>query len=222
MKKYFLFDGLQQHGPFDLAELESRIITPQTLVWYQSLPDWTPASEIEELKNLLNKNAPISQVISPPPIKPKDQDWAKKQYFFKDAIGQHGPLTLDQLKASSITASTQVWYDPLPEWTSAEKIPGLTNILRKIESNPTPSANAGDAARQYYYLDNSSQKQGPFNIDELKQKLINPTTLVWYDPLPDWVRAGSDENLKSIVSNASFEQVARSSKDKQYYYDKTT
>jgi hypothetical protein len=30
MKKYFLHDGTKQHGPFDLAELETKIITAQT------------------------------------------------------------------------------------------------------------------------------------------------------------------------------------------------
>ncbi|HLG41490.1 MAG TPA: DUF4339 domain-containing protein, partial [Chitinophagaceae bacterium] len=84
MKKYFLHDGTNQYGPFDLAELETKIITPQTMVWYESLPNWKPAAEIEELKTLLNSKVPASQILTPPMMAAKPEDWTKKMYYYTD------------------------------------------------------------------------------------------------------------------------------------------
>lgn len=50
---------------------------------------------------------------------------------------------------------------------------------------------------QYYIIENNEQL-GPFSIEELKQKEINNTTLVWKSGLVDWVVAGSLEELKFI------------------------
>lgn len=43
--------GNVTHGPVPLEELRGRI-TPSTLVWRESMPDWKPASELPELRTL--------------------------------------------------------------------------------------------------------------------------------------------------------------------------
>jgi hypothetical protein len=62
MKKYYLHNGTNQDGPFDISELKSKGITPKTQVWYEGIPDWTDADLIEELKPLFSK-------ATPPPFK---------------------------------------------------------------------------------------------------------------------------------------------------------
>ncbi len=64
MKKYYLHNGTEQDGPFDITELKSKGITAKTLVWYEGIYDWTEADQIDELKDLFSK-------ATPPPIKPK-------------------------------------------------------------------------------------------------------------------------------------------------------
>ncbi len=50
--EYFIIDkNGQQAGPFSLAQLIQQGITPETLVWKQGMEDWTPAWQVEELKN---------------------------------------------------------------------------------------------------------------------------------------------------------------------------
>lgn len=64
MKKYFLNDGQNQLGPFDINDLKFRDIKPDTNIWFDGLSDWTPAGQIEEL-NFLFSSVPTP---TPPPI----------------------------------------------------------------------------------------------------------------------------------------------------------
>ncbi len=59
MKKYFTTDGNKNFGPFTLEELKDQLLTPDTKVWYNGLGDWTPASQIEELKPILDMMPPM-------------------------------------------------------------------------------------------------------------------------------------------------------------------
>lgn len=52
--------------------------------------------------------------------------------------------------------------------------------------------------KQYYYSENNDQK-GPFTLEELKEKRLKKSTLVWTDGLMDWVRAETIKELKDIV-----------------------
>ncbi len=70
MKKYFLHDGTNQQGPFDLEELAAKQITADTPVWYDGLPDWTTAGKLEELKDII--------VHVPPPFHVMEQVAAKE------------------------------------------------------------------------------------------------------------------------------------------------
>ncbi|RVT73342.1 DUF4339 domain-containing protein [Flavobacterium sufflavum] len=62
MKKYYLHNGIESSGPFDLAELQMKQIKATTPVWFSGMPDWKTAGEIEELKPVLQ--------IAPPPFNP--------------------------------------------------------------------------------------------------------------------------------------------------------
>lgn len=66
MRKYYLHDGQSQQGPFDLEELKTRNITPDTFIWCDSLPEWTQAREIDELKVLFTAAPPPFKKSTPP------------------------------------------------------------------------------------------------------------------------------------------------------------
>ncbi|RPJ19435.1 MAG: SPFH domain-containing protein [Planctomycetaceae bacterium] len=59
---YAAMDG-RQAGPFDLGTLQQHIssgrLTAQTLVWRSGMTAWTPAGQIEELKNLFAGPPPL-------------------------------------------------------------------------------------------------------------------------------------------------------------------
>lgn len=71
MKKYFLHNGTEQQGPFDLDDLKEKHINKDTPIWYDGLHDWTTADKIDELKDILSTSTPppfSSKQTTPPPI----------------------------------------------------------------------------------------------------------------------------------------------------------
>lgn len=73
MKKYFLHNGIDQQGPFDIEDLKSKNIDKETPIWYEGIPDWTTAEKIDELKDLFKTKTPppFSALTIIPPPRPK-------------------------------------------------------------------------------------------------------------------------------------------------------
>jgi hypothetical protein len=59
-----------------------------------------------------------------------------RQYFIHDGLNEIGPLTLDELKNRKITPQTQVWFEGMNEWKSANEISELSILFSK--SSPPP------------------------------------------------------------------------------------
>ncbi|GAB3340926.1 hypothetical protein GCM10027299_54750 [Larkinella ripae] len=55
--------------------------------------------------------------------------------------------------------------------------------------------------KQYYYLE-GNQQFGPFSLDELRSKPIQPDTKVWAQGLPDWVAAQTVPEINEWLSSA--------------------
>ena len=62
MKKYYLHNGTESSGPFDIGELKFKKITPSSPVWFEGMLHWKTAGEIPELNQLF--------VVNPPPFAP--------------------------------------------------------------------------------------------------------------------------------------------------------
>ncbi|MGQ0737947.1 MAG: DUF4339 domain-containing protein [Bacteroidota bacterium] len=58
MQKYYYNDGVNRYGPFTLEELKAKNISASTPVWYEGLPNWIPAGEVDELKNIFSAATP--------------------------------------------------------------------------------------------------------------------------------------------------------------------
>lgn len=67
MKKYFYSDGKEKLGPLGLEELKEENIANDTLIWFEGLDDWTPASELEEMKPILELKPPSISTFNEEP-----------------------------------------------------------------------------------------------------------------------------------------------------------
>jgi len=68
MQYWYLFINNAQVGPLTLAEVQASSITPDTMVWNESLPQWTPAAQIPELTHLFTSGpAENAGTATPPP-----------------------------------------------------------------------------------------------------------------------------------------------------------
>lgn len=68
MTQYYYFNSDEKLGPFSFDELKDENINPQTMIWFEGLEDWTHASEIEDIKPILE--------LKPPPIQTSDREFA--------------------------------------------------------------------------------------------------------------------------------------------------
>ncbi len=58
MKKYYLHNGTESSGPFDIEELKAKNITKASPVWFEGMLHWKTAGEIPELNHLFLVNPP--------------------------------------------------------------------------------------------------------------------------------------------------------------------
>ena len=68
MKKYYLHNGTESSGPFDLEELKTKKITKASPVWFEGMQHWKTAGEIPELHPLFIANPPAFASFTPEPI----------------------------------------------------------------------------------------------------------------------------------------------------------
>lgn len=70
MKKFYLHDGSQQLGPFDIEELKSKNLNRETPIWFEGIDEWTTIGKVDELKEIITATPPpfITKASSPPPV----------------------------------------------------------------------------------------------------------------------------------------------------------
>ena len=66
MKKFYLHDGKEQQGPFDIMDLKARLIKKETLIWYEGLTEWTTAGQVVELNKMFCVSTPPPFIPIPP------------------------------------------------------------------------------------------------------------------------------------------------------------
>lgn len=69
---YFVAVNGESTGPYTLDDLKSANLSPDTLIWYEGLKSWVPASSVEELKLCFSNQPPQMPGTTP-------------------AFGQHSP-----------------------------------------------------------------------------------------------------------------------------------
>lgn len=73
MKKYYLHDGTESSGPFDIAQLKALKITTKSPIWFEGMERWKTAGEIEELVPVFLSIPPIAATVSPKKTVPPTQ-----------------------------------------------------------------------------------------------------------------------------------------------------
>ncbi len=72
--EYFIHNGKENLVPFSLSELKTQNINVNTLIWNNTLTNWTPAKELSELSELFEK-----KLLVPPPLKQEKANSTKQK-----------------------------------------------------------------------------------------------------------------------------------------------
>ena len=81
MKEYYIHNGKDNRGPFNIEELKDQKITKDTPVWSNDIQDWKKAGEVDELKSILSNNPPLLKKIQK-----SEYQKPKKSIFLKYLI----------------------------------------------------------------------------------------------------------------------------------------
>ena len=79
-KEYFIGIKNKNKGPFTLEDLKTLSVNGDTLIWKEGLLNWTKASELEELKDVITPPLPIKIIPPPLPLVMKDGENSEVKY----------------------------------------------------------------------------------------------------------------------------------------------
>ena len=78
MKEYYIHNGKENRGPFNIEELKDQKITKDTPVWSNDMQNWKKAGEVDELKSILSNNPPpLKKIQKSKYKKPKKSNFLK-------------------------------------------------------------------------------------------------------------------------------------------------
>ncbi len=83
MSNYYIVIGGSQEGPFSIEELKNKKISKSTLIWNETMEDWTEASKIDELSDLIGKTPPPIPKEPNKPLKVEAEISKKKEKLIK-------------------------------------------------------------------------------------------------------------------------------------------
>lgn len=134
--QYFLIVNEQQAGPFSKEDLAARHITSETLVWRAGLPDWTKASSLPELADIIAIETGY-----------EDLGTGEDSRWFAMINGQQvGPYTIETLISMGLTPHTPVWRNGMADWAEASSVP---EIMKHFASTPPPHNGFNNRSQGY-------------------------------------------------------------------------
>lgn len=66
--EYYIYSNNVKKGPFSLEELKNQSISHNTMIWKVGFSNWTPASQVPELADILSEIPP--ELVQTKPIMP--------------------------------------------------------------------------------------------------------------------------------------------------------
>ena len=177
MRQYFYSNKGIKQGPFTLDQLamwpKAKEILPETLIWFQGISDWTPASKLLEFHSMLG--IPASETGHTPP---DQQDTPMEKYFYSNGDEDHGPFTLTDLKygrhAEAILNDTLIWVEGSLTRTRAAEVIELNKVSVKGSPNISQSNEPVKSEEKVEFIPPPIPKELPEESDIQSQFMPPP------------------------------------------------
>ena len=148
--QYVVLLDNEQFGPYSLDTIREMKLMTDTLVKTQSSDEFHPASSYPELKDYLmaieNRQSTSLNV-----------NLDTTSFYYRENGQMYGPLSLWELSLLDIDMNSELSIDNMQNWTIANNITGLIDIIRQI---------SGEAERDRI---NADRQQISLDKDELEQ-----------------------------------------------------
>ena len=138
MRQYFYSNKGVKQGPFTLEQLAAwptaKEILPETLIWFQGVTDWTPASHLLEFHSMLGISAPEIEHTPPDP-----------QKGFMNKLFGGGQANSDKSYSTELASATEDLGKKIPrqvldEESSEDHMPPPIPESAKEPSKPVPKS----------------------------------------------------------------------------------
>jgi GYF domain 2 len=213
MKSYFYHDGIKENGPILIDDLISLNLTKETPIWYEGLPNWTKAENIDELKFLFKPKItppPLTSSNQFPPINPQfnneiDKPKSKNKYLFLSLV------ILGILILCGIITYFALKATPTDDYSEAVK-----KYSNDESNNTTSISNSRKIAEEVQNQNNQKEQEAKAEKErinsELTQKYMGfrnnwrnfiTTTTNSYN----YSEIGGISNLEIIVSNETDKKI---------------
>ncbi len=80
-------NGTETVGPVDITTLDGSVIHPDTLVWYEEMPEWLPASQVPLFNDIL---IPLKHTSSPTPPPLPEMETADQELVMESKKSRYG------------------------------------------------------------------------------------------------------------------------------------
>jgi|GEM_PF-2732696 len=157
--QYYIIVNSQPQGPFELNELPSKGLTPDTMIWHEGMAEWQPVSAVPEVMALLSANAGTANVQP-------DNDTT----YYLAVNGQHqGPYNAAQLREAGVMPSSLVWRQGMSEWKPISDIPELSAAIFGNDSHLYGAATTAAGTDTVTY--GGVSDENPDNIHPLEEEV---------------------------------------------------
>lgn len=112
-----------------------------------------------------------------------------KEHFVNDAFRFAVRLSNGRVEMSIEVAQD---FEAQPSSITHDRIAAVAASFRPTNSEASPA--------KKYFIHDGNQQQGPFEKEELRAKVIKPTTSIWFEGLSEWTEAGKLDDLKDLFS----------------------
>ncbi len=132
--QFFIHINGNEAGPFTLANIMQQGITPDTLVWFQGQPNWTKASDIPELNELLKQAPAVAPAQATQATEPID---AASLQVIQDLQARLTELEKKLAEKENVEASAPVPVTPQPHEERAPQPPEPEQQHEPVKPNVT-------------------------------------------------------------------------------------
>lgn len=139
----------EQFGPYSLDTIREMELMTDTLVKIQTSDEFRPASSYPELIDYL-------MVVDNRQSTNLSINLDTTSFYYRENGQMYGPLSLWELSLLDIDMNSELSIDNMQNWTTADNIPGLIDIIRQV---------SGEEERDRIYAD---RQQISLDKDELE------------------------------------------------------
>lgn len=132
--QFFIHINGNEAGPFTLANIMQQGITPDTLVWFQGQPNWTKASDIPELNELLKQAPAVAPAQATQATEPID---AASLQVIQDLQARLTELEKKLAEKEHVEACAPVPVTPQPHEERAPQPPEPEQQHEPVKPNVT-------------------------------------------------------------------------------------